>query len=486
MATALEGPIMDVQPGRTNQKGSNVDHHALSEKGSEAGVTITQDSTEAEEAKARRKIDFTLLPILALAFFALQLDRGNISTALTAGLPESLGVDTNAINVGTQLLSAGIVLLEIPSNIVLQKVGPRKWLSVQIFAWGLVATFQAFVSNYASYLATRLLLGLMEAGFIPGSLYYLSTWYKKSETSTRVTLFFFGQTLAGALSQLIGAGLVSLAGKGGWAVEGLITIFVGIVFVLFIPPAVGNGKPLISGGRWSYYTERETYIMRQRVLLDDPLKARGGIKITGGDILDTLKQKRIWLHVLITLTGMSAVQALTTYTPSIIKSLGYDTVKANAMASVPLFCSLVLLIPFSVLADWTGHRGPFVWLIATWMLIAYANLRALPYTVSKLHRYGVVVVAAMPYADIHILNVGWLSVNCKGPQQRSIAMAMVVMAANLAGIAGAQVFRTKDSPKYLTALSTIIGLVAASWILILVQGAQYYLNRKKVAKADEK
>jgi predicted MFS family arabinose efflux permease len=114
------------------------------------------------------RVDFILLPILGLAFFALQVDRGNISAALTSTITTDLGIDTNQINVGTQLLSAGIVITEIPSNIILQRIGPQRWLAGQLFAWGLVATFQAFVKTYPAYLATRILLGLFEGGFIPG------------------------------------------------------------------------------------------------------------------------------------------------------------------------------------------------------------------------------------------------------------------------------------------------------------------------------
>lgn len=141
----------------------------------------------------------------------------NISAVLTSTITDDLGVTTNQVNVGSQLLSAGIVVTEIPSNIVLQWLGPQRWLSAQLFAWGLVATFQAFVQSYPAYLATRLLLGMLEGGFIPGALYYLSTWYKRDETSFRTTLFFFGQMFAGATASLISAGLLTLDGKGGLA-----------------------------------------------------------------------------------------------------------------------------------------------------------------------------------------------------------------------------------------------------------------------------
>jgi len=147
------------------------------------------------------------------------MDRGNIANALTDTITRDLGVTTDAINVGGSLLSAGIVLLEIPSNILLQRVGPHRWLSVQIVCWGLVATFQSFITNYGGFLATRFILGCAESGFIPGALYTLSTCYKKGESNFRISLFFLGNLLAGATVSLIGAGILSMGpryGISGW------------------------------------------------------------------------------------------------------------------------------------------------------------------------------------------------------------------------------------------------------------------------------
>lgn len=320
----------------------------------------------------RNRVDTILLPILGLAFFALQIDRGNISAALTSTITEDLNITTNQINVGTQLLSAGIVISEIPSNVILQRVGPQRWLSAQLFAWGLVATFQAFVQSYPAYLVTRFLLGLLEGGFIPGALYYLSTWYKREESSLRITLFFFGQMFSGATSSLISAGLLTLSGKGGLAgwrwiflsksppsswvaeltklsVEGVITLGIGVIFILLVPPKAGDGRPLVSAGRWSYFTPRESHIAIQRVLLDDPTKYAGHIKITARDIWNTVRQPRIIQHFFITLVAMSGFQGLTQYTPSMIKSFGFSAVRANALASVPVYCGMFWILILSYL-----------------------------------------------------------------------------------------------------------------------------------------
>ncbi|KAL4999796.1 major facilitator superfamily domain-containing protein [Aspergillus recurvatus] len=438
------------------------------------------------------RLDTVLIPILGLAFFALQIDRGNISAALTSTITEDLNITTNQINVGTQLLSAGIVISELPSNVILQRIGPQRWLSAQLFAWGLVATFQAFIKSYPAYLVTRLLLGLLEGGFIPGALYYLSTWYKREETSLRVTLFFFGQMFSGATSSLISAGLLTLSGKRGLAgwrwiflVEGTITLFIGVIFVLLVPPKAGDGRPLISAftGGWSYLTPRESHIAISRVILDDPKKSAGHLKITGRDIWNTVRRPRIIQHFFITLVAMSGFQGLTQYTPSIIKSFGFSAVRANALASVPVYCGMLWVLVLSYLSDRTGHRGPFVLISITWNVISYACLRVTPATSDRWHRYGVIAVANVSYASMHVLNIGWLSIYCRSPQERSVAMALVVMAANCAGISGSQIFRTEDKPLYLHGLTAICALAAASWVLALALNLQnYFTHQRRKAK----
>ncbi|KAJ5540360.1 hypothetical protein N7513_008692 [Penicillium frequentans] len=456
---------------------SGVEEKVIDAPPSEVEHGIIKD-WDKEESAVRRKIDFILIPTLALAFFSLQLDRGNISAVLTSTITEDLGITTNQVNIGTQLMSAGIVLSEIPSNFLLQRIGPRTWLSGQLFAWGLVATFQAFVQSYPAYLVTRILLGLCEGGFIPGALYYLSTWYKKDETSLRTSLFFYGQMFASATSSLISAGVLKL-------IEGVITLFIGIVFTLLVPPSVGDGRPLISFGRWSYFTERESQIMRNRVLLDDPKKARGHIQISKSDVGRALKNPRIMQHVLLTLVSMSAFQGLTQYTPTMIKSIGFGSVQANALASVPVYCSIIWLTILSFLADRLGHRGPFVLLAITWNVISYVCLRTDSYDSGKWHRYGVLAITNVSYCSMHILNVGWLSIYCRTPQERSVAMALVIMGANCAGISGSQIFRTEDAPKYLKGLTAICVLAGVSWVQAAVLGVQTYIGRKKATATDD-
>jgi len=128
------------------------------------------------------------------------------------------------------------------------------------------------------------------------------------------------------------------------------------------------------------------------------------------------------MHVLISISATIPVNAINTYGPSVIKSLGFDSVRANAMASVGQFIAVALVLVLGWGADKTGRKAPALLVAAVWSLIAFTCLRQSSTWVWG-RRYAAVVFSMATNSTVHILNVGWLSVNCQRPQQRSIAMA---------------------------------------------------------------
>jgi MFS family permease len=157
------------------------------------------------------------MPLLILGFFVLQLDRSNISNALTDTITEDLHITTDQVNVGAQLMSTGIVVAEIPSNLILQKLGASTWLTASLAIWGTIALCQAYATNVHSFYATRFLLGLSEGGYIPGAQYVLALFYKEDELAMRTAIFYFGNYFSAATGSLIAAGLLKLAGTSGLA-----------------------------------------------------------------------------------------------------------------------------------------------------------------------------------------------------------------------------------------------------------------------------
>jgi len=173
--------------------------------------------------------------MLFLGLLVFQLDRMNIASALTGGFAADIKVSQATINLGNQLMFMGIVVFEIPCNMALQRVcissmtgrslliltwdvsqiGPRKWISAQVFVFGILAVMQVFIRTRGAFLATRLLLGFAEAGYIPGAVYTLSSWYTKSELAKRVAIFFFGMFGGNALSPILASGILMLDGRCG-------------------------------------------------------------------------------------------------------------------------------------------------------------------------------------------------------------------------------------------------------------------------------
>lgn len=310
--------------------------------------------TDSEEKALVRKLDRIVMPLLMLAFFALQLDRGNIGNALTDFFFDDVGITQNQFNVGQQLLSLGIVLLEIPSNFVLYRIGPAKWISGQIFAWGLVATFQAFQHGVGAFMTTRLLLGLCESGFIPAGLYTITRFYKRDETSKRFSWFFIGNMLAQAVSGLLAYAILHMrgtAGLSGWQwlfiLEGLFTILVGALFAAFFPASAANPVCL---ARIRYFDEREAAILVQRILVDDPTKAHARKNITGAELRNLFTNWRLIPHIVLTISGLSPSSVMWNYAPTLIRGYGYGRLRSNAMVSIGQWCALVLNVTWGVLA----------------------------------------------------------------------------------------------------------------------------------------
>lgn len=224
----------------------------------------------------------------------MAIDRTNVSGVLTSTFLHDTGMTRDQANTGVSLLWFGIVLLEIPSNMVLHRIGPHYWIPAQVITWGLIEVLQLFVTNASGWYAARLFLGLAESGFIPGGLYTLSRWYTQDELAKRTTVFFFGPAISSAFGSLISAGCLRLEGQGGlkgwqwiFLVCGISTIATGILALAFVPKSPHHTGRLFAGLVPSrpWLTEREADIYVARILRKDPNKGQAStMKITLKDV----------------------------------------------------------------------------------------------------------------------------------------------------------------------------------------------------------
>lgn len=451
---------------------------------------VEKDWTDAEEDSVRWKIDFLLLPVLIAGFFVLQLDRSNLSNALTSTFMKDLNLSSFQVNVGNQLLSVGIVLGEIPSNYVLQKIGPSMWLPYQIVVWGSIALSQGFIKNYAGYLVTRILLGFGESGFIPGGLYTLSKFYKQTELGRRHTIYFLGNVGASCLGGLIAGGiLLDLTDKKGWPgwkwlffIEGLVTIFVGLVTFVFLPQSTLKTSPFWTR-KINFFDERERHIMTQRLLIDDPIKAldlKGNV--SWKDVKNALSKWRIYLHFTISMLALSPTSPLGTYLPTIVKKMGYTQFKANAMSTVPYWIMAVFIIVFGQVQDRFKPRASVIIILGLLDAIWCIVLRATTTHLGNHARYALLVLALAFATPIHVLNTSWISVNARRPTDRASALAIVVIAANCAGIYGSQILNTDDAPYYKKEFTILSVLQSLTFLFSVITYLQYVYSNKRLDK----
>lgn len=171
------------------------------------------------ENKLVRKLDKNIVPIVMITYLLCFLDRTNIGNARLFGLEEDLGLVGNQYQLAVAILFVPYVLIEVPSNLIIKKFTPSKYLAVICFAWGVVSTLTGIVQNFAGLMVCRVLLGLLEGGLFPGLTVYLTLFYTKKELALRIGYLFVASALAGACGGLLAYGISfmdGVAGQSGW------------------------------------------------------------------------------------------------------------------------------------------------------------------------------------------------------------------------------------------------------------------------------
>jgi nitrate/nitrite transporter NarK len=188
---------------------------------------------------------------------------------------------------------------------------------------------------------------------------------------------------------------------------------------------------------------------------------------------------------MINFVGVVPAGGLQLYTPSIVKALGFSTVDANALSSVGSYGGIFLSVILGILADKTGMVGVYCNVPFCWELIFIGAFYGLPTTADKWTKYAIIIIANMAILIVQPINNAWISLNSRTPQQRSIGLAMNVMAANLGGLAGQQLIQSNDAPQYRNALRAIMALYAGSILFVIAQVYQYFWSNKRLARRQE-
>ncbi|MCC7374676.1 MAG: MFS transporter [Verrucomicrobiales bacterium] len=311
-----------------------------------------------EEQALLRKVTLRLIPLLFFCYIIAYIDRINVGFA-KLHLREVLGVDeavfSGIYGFGAGLFFIGYFIFEVPSNLILQRVGARIWIARIMIVWGLVSMGFVFLSGTNMFYVMRFLLGAAEAGFFPGVILYLTYWYPSRERARVVALFATGGVLAGVVGSPISGLLLGMDGIGGlkgwqwlFLIEAAPALVMGLV-VLFILP----NKP--HDARWLTPAEKEWLQAR----LDQD--TAGTAPARHVPLLEIFAQPRVWVFCLLYLLMNIGSYGYEMWLPSIIKGFsGMSDAAVGFINAIPYFAAGIVMVLVARFSDRTGHRSRVV------------------------------------------------------------------------------------------------------------------------------
>ncbi|GAA5837962.1 hypothetical protein JCM9279_004084 [Rhodotorula babjevae] len=414
-----------------------------------------------EEKRLIRKIDRKLVPFLSLLYLLSFLDRVNIGQARLDGLEKDLGLVGNQYQVTLVIFFVSYVALEVPSNILLKRIRPSRFIPAIMIAWGIVMTLMSLVTNYAGLLAARFFLGLTESALFP-CCYYLVSWYKRSESNVRIAIFFSSATLSGAFGGIAAYGLSRMhgvGGKPGWfwifCIEGLLTFVVGCISPWFIEDFPEDCKFLTP-------TEKAQVVRR----LEHDVGKSGEFRKE--HIYNAFKDWRTYVYMLIYIGVAEPLYSLALFTPTIISELGVFTRWQSQLLSTPPYVlAFLVTIAAAKYSDKLRSRG---WVNVAFMTVVVAGY-AILLGVNPADKPGVTYFALFlcvaGVAPCIANTITWCGNNQAPTLKRGTAMGMMFTLGNSGGIISSLVYFTEDKPRYFRGHGIGLGFAAMAAILSL-------------------
>ncbi|KAJ4424230.1 hypothetical protein N0V82_001096 [Gnomoniopsis sp. IMI 355080] len=441
--------------------------------------------TENEEKRLVRKLDYKVCSFVCLMFFALQLDRGNITQALSDNMLADLGMITNQYNYGMTIFYLCFLSAELPSQMISKKLGPDVWIPIQMCLWSIVAICQCRITGPSTFYATRALLGLLEGGFVPDVVLYLSFFYTSKELPIRLSYFWGSYITTFIISALLGYGILHLRGTNGWegwrflfAIEGGMTTLIGITAWFYLPPSPTQTASWFRGKN-GWFSEHEEKIMVNRILRDDPSK--GGMHnrqgLTLGLLWEALCDYDLWPIYLLGLTWLIPSTPITAYLTLNLKALGFSTFETNLLTIPAYVLFLIQLLAWTWVSEKWNNRMGIVLVSQIWCFPLVLALELLPGGASPWAWYALsMLLVGSPY--IHAILVAITSRNAGSVRTRTVGSALYNMCVQASSVISSNIYRTDDAPHYRTGNKAILGLIAWSTCLILAI-KYYYIWRNK-------
>ena len=417
----------------------------------------------ALERSAIRRISMRIVPFLMICYFIAFVDRVNLGFA-GHDLSQDLHLSPTVFGFGAGIFFLAYFIFEVPSNLLLQRFGARRWIARIMVTWGAVAAAMALMTGPWSFYALRALLGLAEAGFFPGVILYLTYWFPREHRAKVVGYFmvaipvstFLGSPISGAILD----GMAGVAGLHGWQwlfiLEALPAVILGVMVLFWLPDRPGNAA-------WLPAAERDWL---ERRLAEERWQGSRGPQRS---VWQIMVDKRVMVLGLVYAGSTATNYGLSFWQPQLIKSFGMSNTMAGVFNAIPFFIGSIAMILWGLRSDRKRER---VWHTATALFVSAIGLGACLFVSGSLALTLVALSTALVgcYAlkgPFWALSTEWLAAGAA-----AAGIAQINALGNLAGFVGPFLLGwIKDATgSYALGMLPMIGLAVVGGIAVLANG----------------
>src|SRR5579863_897433 len=310
---------------------------------------LNDDDLVAEKA-AYAKVRWKLIPFLFALYVVSYLDRINVGFA-SLQMNRELGLSEAAFGFGAGIFFIGYFIFEIPSNLVLQRIGARVWISRIMISWGIAAMAMMFTRGVKSFCLLRFILGAAEAGFFPGIIFYLTNWFPARERARAIAAFMTATQVAGIIAGPLSGVLLGMDGEwrlSGWQwlflAEGLPALVLGFAVIAYLPDGPNDAK-------WLSPDERRSLLARlaiEREMIGDG---------AGRTLAVALTSARVWLLSLLYFMIVFGHYGIALWLPQILKAFGgLSDLRVGMLSSIPFITAAIAMVIVGRRSDSRNER----------------------------------------------------------------------------------------------------------------------------------